>query len=48
MSYNLDDHLLQLRAQLQQGKIMHKYSLQDDLLRRKGKLAVGPDENLRA
>ena len=43
----MDAHLLQVLTQLQHGHSVGKYSLLDGMLRRKGKLVVGPDEALR-
>jgi len=46
-SYSLDPHLQQIKEQLQQGKQVSHYDLQDGLLRKKGRLVVGPDLALR-
>ena len=46
-SYALDDHLQQVITQLQQGQPVGKYSFMDGMVRRKGKLVVGPDEGLK-
>lgn len=47
-SYTQDQHLLQVLDQLQQGQVVGKYNLQDGLLQKKGKLVIGPDEELRS
>lgn len=46
-SYVLDNNLQQTISQIQQGQSVPKYSYLDGLLRKKGKLVIGPDEQLR-
>ena len=46
-SYQEDPHLIFILDNLLQGKSFSNYVLQDGLLRRKGKLVVGPDMDLR-
>lgn len=47
-SYVLDDTLKEVLNQLQQSQVVKKYSLQDGLLRKNGKLVVGPYANFKA
>ena len=46
-SYLLVNKLQQVLEQLQHGKHVPNYSLQDGLLRKRGKLVTGPDEQLK-
>lgn len=46
-SYALDDHLMELITQLQQVPSVGHYTFSVGLLKRKGKLVVGPDVNLK-
>lgn len=46
-SYLLDDSLKEVVHQLQQSQHVDKFSLQEGLLRKNGKLVVGPDTSLK-
>ena len=46
-SYLLDVNTQQIIAKLEQGQAVVGFSLQGQLLKRHGKIVVGPDENLR-
>lgn len=46
-SYKLDLNFQQLLSKLSQGQNIHNFSLVDGLLRRKGKIVIGPDDNLK-
>ena len=46
-SYLLDTHLQDILGKLNQDMVVSNYTFLDDLLRRKGKLVVGPDQKLR-
>ena len=46
-SYLLDPNIQQIKDQLQNGLKVPHYMLQDGLLRKRGKLVVGPDLTLR-
>lgn len=46
-SYMLDNNLLSLLQPLQQSTVIIDYNVVDGLIRRKGKIIVGPDTNLR-
>lgn len=45
-SYLLDVNTQQIIAKLEQGQAVVGFSLQGQLLKRHGKIVVGPDENL--
>ena len=47
VSYQLDSNLQQVISQLEQGHKVSHYSLHEGLLRKKGRLVVGPDLTLR-
>lgn len=46
-SYQLDKVLQEAVEKLQQGHVHEKFTLQNELLRKNGKICLGPDENLR-
>lgn len=46
-SYNLDLNFQHLLTELQSGAVIPHFSLKDGLIRRKSKLLVGPDQDLK-
>lgn len=47
-SYELDAHLKDIIIKLHNNETISHYQWQHDLLRRKGKIVMGPDDNLKA
>lgn len=47
-SYSLDKKLLHIQQRLQSGNAFEGFRIQDGLLRKKGKILMGPDEQLKA